>query len=225
MKLVNREVHDFLKNHKVDYLFHANTVATSISYLEIGGLLSRQSVENRKLYQTSQNSDFQDKRFNVYNDIFFDTIDLHKYFSRNNYYGPVCFVFSTDILLSSNFDIWITKQNPINWKSSMKDTDKYISDLDELESTWNDNRQKKMLTIKNISDPISFQDLQSIIIDNPQIIKDRINYFEEALNGIEKAGNSFQNKISERSCSNCYCHLNYSKMDSNRLNKLFLPKK
>ncbi|MCR5637474.1 MAG: hypothetical protein K6F97_01305, partial [Lachnospiraceae bacterium] len=76
-----------------DRLFHANSVKTSINFIRRMALFSRKFGEERNL-QTVQNSDVIDKEFGVWNDIFFDNVDI-PYKSGNNVsaYGPVMFVF------------------------------------------------------------------------------------------------------------------------------------
>ena len=99
MKLNNLELHKFFQEKGITHLYHANTVTTSISFIQAGGLLSRGDVEKNDLLQTAQESDGVDKTFDVWNDIFLDTADLHKLFSRQNRYGPVLFVFDVNLLL------------------------------------------------------------------------------------------------------------------------------
>ena len=67
-----------LKEKKVKHLYHANTVATACTFLENGGLLSRGYVEDHDLFQTSQRSDEHDQHVDVFYDIFFDSVDVHK---------------------------------------------------------------------------------------------------------------------------------------------------
>lgn len=70
MKLKNRELYELFEEKGVKNLFHANTVATSITFLEEGGLLSRDWVERNERYQTPQSSDDVDKLFDVFDDVF-----------------------------------------------------------------------------------------------------------------------------------------------------------
>src|SRR5690348_1778209 len=127
MKLNNQALYDFFTEKGISKFFHANTVATSVTFLEEGGLLSRGAVEKKGLYQTPQTSDRIDKIVNVYDDVFLDSVDLHQLFPRQNYYGPVLFVFSNDFLLMENYDMWITRENPKYWNSEMSDDEKYFA--------------------------------------------------------------------------------------------------
>ena len=149
MKISNRELHTFLLSKDINYVYHANTVSTSITYIQNGGLLSRGDVEDKKLNQTIQSSDDDDKLFDVWNDVFIDTHDLHSHFPRQNLYGPVLFKFNIDFLLIDDIDIWITKDNPIYWNKSLSDKDKYFQSIDELKELWDSIEcQKRMTTIR-----------------------------------------------------------------------------
>ena len=64
MKLDNKELFEFLNEKEVPYLYHANTVATSISFINQNGLLSRGGIEAKKITQTTQSSDEIDNLVN-----------------------------------------------------------------------------------------------------------------------------------------------------------------
>ena len=78
MKIEGSKVINKLKEQNVGSLYHANTVLTSISFLQNGTLLSRKKMNSLSLPQTSQKSDLTDEKFGVYNDIFLDSIDIHE---------------------------------------------------------------------------------------------------------------------------------------------------
>lgn len=101
-------------------MYHANTVATACTFLENGGLLSRGYVEDHDLFQTSQRSDEHDQHVDVFYDIFFDSVDVHKRGNDRNKYGPVTFVYSVGVIDTlSEGELQITKDNPIRWKADM----------------------------------------------------------------------------------------------------------
>lgn len=232
MKLDNNELHKLLADKNISLLHHANTIATTITFIENGGLLSRESVEKSGLYQTEQSSDEKDKSVGVYNDVFLDSTDLHTYFNRQNKYGPVTFKFSTDFLKNEDLEIWVTKNNPIYWTQEMTDKEKYFESVEDLRQNWsNYERQKKMITIRNPNRPILFPYIDRIVVDNPQVSVSNTGlvYFQQAVEGLKKsyAGNeNIRNKFITRECEGCYCRKNYlQELSIQQLNKLFLPKK
>lgn len=230
MKLNNFELYDFLKEKGILQLYHANTVATSISFFQAGGLLSRGDIEKNGLFQTSQSSDEKDRRFDVWDDIFLDTVDLHRFFNRQNAYGPVLFVINIEFLLKDEVDIWITKNNPVYWDSRLSDVDKYFQDVVELRTKWESiERQRKMITIRKPNKIMFFSSLDKIIVDDPNMkIFDDIQVFnevEKALLAATKNLSFLTDKFNVRKCCSCYCAYNYlNEVPLERVAKFFLPK-
>lgn len=83
------EVKKVLIHKGVTELFHVNSVITSLTFINNGGLLSRETVEKYNLPQTDQQSDDIDKKFNIYNDIFFDSVDIYERAKDVNNYGVI----------------------------------------------------------------------------------------------------------------------------------------
>lgn len=228
MKLNNKELYDFFKEIKIQVLYHANTVKTSMTYFEQKGLLSRGAVEDKGLIQTKQSSDSVDKILNVWNDVFIDTTDLHSYFGRQNYYGPVLFELNIDLLLNEDYEIWITKNNPIYWNADTTDENRYFISVAELREKWGDyDRQKKMITIRNNSTPILFDYVRRVVVDDPRVTipVDR-HVFNETVDNIKstiKNDHILKGKFLTRECSNCWCRGNYlDQVNVTEIKRLFL---
>ena len=229
-----KELYNFLSGRKIKYFFHANTVKTSCTLIEQKGLLSRGEITRRMLSMTEQTSDDIDKIYNVWNDIFFDIVDLHGYFHRQNLYGPVCFKLSNEFLLDKDLpNICITKKNPIYWKQDMSDEEKYYLTVSEYASEFDKNMknrtiQAKMFTIHDTSKRIPFKKyLVEVILDNPAVKikgKELFPIAKEALvSAIGKAGFDM-NILKVRKCIHCYCRDNYlNQVPIAELEKLFLP--
>lgn len=229
-----KELYDFLLDRGHRFFFHANTIRTSCTLIEQEGLLSRGEIEKRKLAMTAQVSDDIDKIFNVWNDIFFDIVDLHDYFSRQNLYGPVCFKISNEFLLDKNLpNICITKDNPIYWNQDMSNEERYYLSVNEYASEFDqnmDNRtiQTKMFTIHDTSKRIPFKKyLVEIILDNTEVKVNGVPVFpiakEALVSAITEAGFDL-NILKVRKCTNCYCRTNYmNQVSITELEKLFMP--
>lgn len=235
MKIDNKGLHECLKANEIWQLCHANTVASSISFILAGGLLSRGDVERRNIYQTPQGSDQIDKDYDVWDDVFLDVGDLHAKFNRNNVYGPVLFKFSIDFLLKDDLDIWITRDNPIYWGAGSSQCSRYFSDIAEYAANWRaHDSQKRMITIRKPYSPVLFPYLEEIVIDVSagKIYED---YGFEGINASAVAAHalvsatethrSLRPLISTRECrSGCYCGRNYAEFADLTLAKLFLPR-
>lgn len=231
MKLNNLELYKLLKEKDISSFFHANTLTTSLTYIENKGLMSRGLVEKKGLNQTVQNSDDIDKKFDVWNDIFIDIVDLHGHFPRQNLYGPILFKFNIEFLKDDKFDIYVTKNNPIYWKESDTDEDKYFQSVEELRTKWDEYAiQRKMFTIKNTSAPILFEYLKEIILDDPrvQVKKESIVFSEKLTEELEKVIDKNiipKDLFKWRQCSACFCRDNYLQLPVSELKRLFLKEK
>lgn len=110
------------------YLYHANSVITSLGFITSKRLFSRKYGEDTGLPQTYQKSDEVDKQKDIFNDIFFDNSDIGS--KVICYYGPITFVFKAHEILHSEREIKITRYNPIeNLKEPL-----YFSTLSEIEN-------------------------------------------------------------------------------------------
>ena len=115
-------------NRKEDvFLYHANSVITSLGFITSKKLFSRKYGEDTGLPQTYQKSDEGDRQKDIFNDIFFDNSDIGE--KVICYYGPITFIFKAQEILNSENEIQITKYNPI------EDTQEYLyfSSLSEIE--------------------------------------------------------------------------------------------
>ncbi len=229
MKIDNIKLYEFLQEKGITHFFHANTLTTALTFIENNGLLSRGLVEKLGLNQTIQSSDDDDKRFDVWDDVFVDTTDLHGYFPRQNLYGPILFKFNIEFLLENTLDIWITKNNPIYWNSTLTNQDKYFQDIDDLKMNWDVfDRQRKMFTIRKSDKPILFNNLEKIIVDNPNVqLGDKTHLYNEVvreLTAIAEKNTFLKGKFEDRNCSSsCFCKKNYLyDIGEENLRRLFL---
>ena len=229
MRLDNQEIYNFLFEQGVRSLHHANTLATSLTFIQNGGLLSRGAVEDRGLFQTRQQSDNEDKMYGVWHDIFFDSKDLHGHFPRQNLYGPILFKFNLQVILSPDLDISITKNNPMFWNAETRDTDKYFLNMKDVRENWDRyDLQRKMITLRFQKNILPFDHLENIIVDDPNvtIYEDTILH-NESLNALNNEINKNKNligKVSVRTCTRCYCQSNYLRdYGALKLAKAFLP--
>ena len=230
MRLDNYELYNALKGQGIQKLYHANTLTTALSFISLGGVTSRGNIERLRLPQTEQDSDYADKQYNVWNDIFLDTVDLHGYrygglWSRENAYGPILFELNTELLLDKDLDnIWITTENPQYWEE--KNPSNYFFTVEDYIANYNKNRQKKMITIRGIEKIISLQQyLSCIYIDDPKLSYKNINLYDfcydKILAAIQQA--NLTTRICKHHCSPpCYCRTNYFDIPNWKLEKLFL---
>lgn len=211
MLMEPRIIKAVLLSNDVKHLYHANSVVTALTYINNGGLMSRDFVERTGLPQTPQQTDESDKALDVYDDIFFDSVDLHVRMKNNNHYGPVLFVYSVDVLdLIPAYDVLITKDNPIHWDENILYAQKYFLSLPELENDFAKGNFGQHITIRHIDEPLTFDKLEKIILDYPG--DDKIDYFNNAKSEIERAlrYNNINVPVEVRKCSDdCKCKEKY----------------
>lgn len=164
-----------LKEKDVEFLFHANTVLTSLTFIRERSLLSRGFVDRIGLTQTEQKSDTADKAFNVWDDVFLDGFDLHKIYGKANKYGPILFIIKLDFLLSPSItNVLITKTNPWYWKPHDTLEDRYYSDIEEVKRDYLTGKKidaRIMFTFRSPERAIKLNKfLSAIVIDKPTIM-------------------------------------------------------
>ena len=222
--LTSEDVKNVLIQHRVEGLFHANTVLTSIRFLKNQGLCSRQYISQLPgSYQTGQYSDADDKRFGIYNDIFFDSVDIHRRAHRCNQYGPVTFIYSLDLLSSPALEnqVRVTKDNPIRWKSGMNIENRYFVNLIDLQDGFCKGNFSQHITLHDVQ-KISFQYLRFIQMDPlPEKYHDIFsNAYRELQDAVYQAGLSM--KIIVRECdSRCQCQNQYLQMSESEIIKKY----
>ena len=176
------DLYEILSKKGINNLFHANTISTSITFLNEKNLLSRKYVEDNNLFQTPQYTDNKDKRYGIWDDIFLDAIDIHTEFRRPNNYGPFLFSFDLDILKSDLVKtIRITKVNPSKWDKYPLENDRYYSDLNQFDDNYRKGNKLKdvgsMFILKDINGKLPLLPYSNrFILDNPNLV---VNYNNE----------------------------------------------
>lgn len=224
----------------IKYFHHVNTFQTSKTFIENNALLSRKYVSDNSLTQTTQSSDAIDIKYDVFDDIFVDGLDLHQHFNRNSPYGPIMFKLDLKLLTIPNFSkIYITKDNPTNWFSKPNLNDRYYNDIDEFEKDYRNSGKVKdgqiMFTFKNSSSTLKLNKFcREVIIDNPHIFSTdkskslgHITYDKIVAqlknNGLGHIKVTLRH--SDKTVPFCWCVSNYGQMrllDKTKLRKMYI---
>ncbi len=223
-----KKLHGVLKAKKINSLFHANTVLTSLTFIEKRALLSRAYVESNGLFQTPQKSDDLDKEFNVWDDFFFDGLDLHQRYRRANHYGPVLFVFDLDLLLAPSLPfLLVTRKNPLYWKVGEPLSERYCSSTDYIDEYYMSGKVLDASIMFTLRSPGTFlklnKYLKEIIVDRPSIlitlkIGGQMNAGKFVHDEIRKALDSnglAHLPVNFRGFHACACNWNYTYMYAN----------
>lgn len=221
--MTSKQIKQILLEKGVTHLYHSNTVTTASTFIQRGGLLSRGAVEDLNCYQTPQYTDELDKTVDVYYDIFFDSVDIHNRSRNVNYYGPVLFIYSIGLLDTLPPDcVKITKDNPARWSPGMEESERYFLTPEELRNGYFCGNFSQHLTIRHRKEPLAFDYLESIVIDDPGL-KDS-SHFNNACVHLENLIETQINMISLeiRKCKPyCECENYYRSRSIDQIEKLY----
>ncbi len=226
-------MYEVLKKAGAKQLYHANSVATSCSFLKAGGLTSRAFNEQSGLDQSSQESDDKDREFGIWNSIFLDHVDIHERAGRvkgPNVYGPVLFILDLDLfkLLPEGSSVRVTKGNPTNWRRHPTDQDRYFQTKQELADGFTFGTFGQMLVLETPTSKLDFSSgLIRLILDDPErVLASGRSGFAYAKESLEQtaAVNSLKVSVEKRDCMYpCACVDRYQAWRPDRLEKYFGP--
>ena len=229
MELPAKESLAILKEKGVTHLHHANSVVTACSFIRFNALLSRGEMERRGLPQSSQLSDATDRSLGVYHDIFLDTVDIHNRASKRNIYGTVLFRIGLDSILEHDFPpIWITRSNPMGWKSSTKHADRWFQSTADLKKDFVKGRFDQMIVFRHVGGFLSLTKLlEDVMVDDPQLKVGDFSYFDLSVGALQLArsySKAFKAKIVRRECgAKCKCRTEYAS-NTNATKDMFIPR-
>lgn len=210
------EVYEVLAEKGVHTIYHANSVLTSLSFMEVQGLASRGYNETNGLLQTDQYTDNLDKHFGIWDDVFFDTVDIHNRISNRNQYGPVLFSVSTDFLLDLPIAsrALISKKNPTEWHSCPTENDKYFLSREELANGLRIGDFGQMVIVRTPAKLIPFKNsVKAVVLDDPGVSQQGgISIFEIAKTKLSSVSpTTLSNVIYKRQCRyGCKCVSTYA---------------
>ncbi|QBR39563.1 hypothetical protein EHF36_02105 [Kerstersia gyiorum] len=228
MDIPSKHVFDALMDKGIDELHHANSVATACQFLRSRSLMSRGTVERLGIAQTPQSSDDLDKRYGIWFDVFADSVDIHHRARRANAYGPVMFVFGTELINRSYTGrIWVTKLNPTKW-SGKSEKQRWFQNKEDLEDNLTRGTFDQMLVFRHCGGELPFKRfLKKIVLDDPQRTTDEdVDFFSMAVGALRLAmsDSGLDIPIERRVCrAGCRCNENYGE-DGERLYMMFDPK-
>ena len=211
------DVYPVLRSKGISRLYHANSVVTSNSLLQLSGLASRGCVERHGMSQTEQYTDAGDRHFGVWNDVFTDSVDIHARRSDRNQYGPVLFVLDARLLLElpDGVEILVTRRNPTKWVDGQSNQDRYFLTAAELSKGLIYGEFDQMITFRTTDGILPFGGrLAQIILDDPQVRRaDGSDVFTSGQEAIQAmaAARGIVAPVVKRTCNvGCRCVRTYA---------------
>lgn len=221
-EMLGTDIYPILCTKGIGNLYHANSVKTSNSLLQLGGLASRGCVEEHRLPQTAQYTDPADQHFGIWGDVFTDSVDIHERTSTRNQYGPVVFILDARLLLQlqNDVEVLVTKTNPTKWANGQSVGDRYFTSTVELTAGLTRGTFDQMITFRTADGIIPFgNQLKQIVLDDPQVP----NVFATAQQSLRSTAaiHGILVPIVRRTCSlACKCVTRYSS-DASTVQKFF----
>jgi len=229
MEIPSKQVYEILLEKGVEKIHHANSVITSCQFLRNGALISRGTVDRRKMFQTAQKSDKTDRGYGIWFDVFVDSVDIHTRANRANAYGPVLFVLGSEIIKMANAGkVWVTKLNPTKWANKTHEQ-RWFTSAKDLEDNFVVGRFDQMIVFRHCGGELPICDyLEKIVLDDPNLESARgnIDYFSMAYGALKLAMTEgrIDVRIKRRVCSpGCTCIADYEG-DLDRSKAMFIPK-
>ncbi|MGN1412398.1 MAG: hypothetical protein ACI4WH_07845 [Oscillospiraceae bacterium] len=235
MEINNVGLYKFLKFNGIEYLHHVSNVITVNELIKCGGFISRKQAKEKNIYYPLKYDENFYKEFDIYEDIFFNPFDLHKFYRRPNYFGCVDLSVSIEILLDKNaYQVAITRNNPLYWNKSIKN--RYYSTMEEYTNDFYNAManvetcnqmyyQQIYYTFRHCKDIIPFQPyLHEITVDNPHFKINRQNVFKPSMKLLRKTIREYNPKIKllERNClDKCMCKFFYQDMEEEEILRIF----
>jgi hypothetical protein len=228
MDLASKQVWDVLEDRGVTHLHHANSVLTSCQFLRKKALLSRGTVWDLGLQQTTQYSDEIDRRYSVWYDVWADGVDIHDRASRINKYGPVLFVLSLEKLRTVGTGrIWVTKLNPTNWAGTNRE-DRWFQSKQDLQDNYVYGTFEQMVVFRHCGGVLPIDDcLEKIVLDEPNRDFEGFDLASTAYGALTLAmsDSGLQVPVEIRECAaRCTCQAHYGdRRNLTRTMEMFYP--
>lgn len=209
--ILPQEFHDFLVEGNITELFHANTLVTSCTYLSHRNIMSRKYVLDKKLKQTSQDSDGIDIEYGIWDHIFLDSVDISARSGYPNEYGPILFKISIEMLLDTNVSsVMVTRLNPTKWKGLTND-ERYMT-KENYKSVFNYGTFDHMITLQTQTGAIPLETyLMEVKIDGINLaltdpILESFSYCRGALRYAMGDNGSYNFSFTKRLCGPSIVH-------------------
>lgn len=172
--LQGSDIYEILKRIGVRHLHQANSVTTSCTYLQQGGVVSRGFAEERRLQQSAQPTDELDRKYGIWHTIFVPHVDIHDRQGQTkapNLFGPVLFVLDADVLLRlpPGAEVRVTRRSPAYWYDTEPDSARWFQNPEEVAQNLSPDDLHKMPAIRTPSGRLDFPNRRArIILDDPQ---------------------------------------------------------
>ncbi|MEW8030355.1 MAG: hypothetical protein AB2792_01690 [Candidatus Thiodiazotropha sp.] len=178
--------------------------------------MSRETLEKLSSNKISPKPDHSGGNYSVRNDIFTDSVDIHKQANSVHDHGPVLLQLDIEMIKNTfTGKVWITKSNPMTWDTNTHHERKWFVSANDLEDNFSYGSFDHMVVFRHCAGKLPiFGYLNRVVLDDPrlQTERDQIDYFSMAFGALTLAmkEGGFDVPIEKRVCNQgCSCLESY----------------
>jgi hypothetical protein len=216
MEILSKRIYEILKDKGVTSIYHANSVMSACSFLQNRCLLSRGSMDKSGLLQTSQISAKTGRNYGIWDDVFTDSVDIHRLAGSANTQGPVLFELDVEIIRQTyTGKVWVTKSNPAEWETLTHHERRWFVSAVDLDHYFARDNADHMTVFRHCGGKLPIHNhLKKIVLDDPELKTqtDQIDCFSMAYGAIRLAmsDGGFDVPVEKRVCdAACGCRDDY----------------
>ncbi len=212
MEILPKRIYEILKEKGVSSILHANSVENACLFLRNRCLMSRETIEKLSSQKRSPKPSHNSNNYSIWNDIFTDSIDLHKQANSVHNYGPVLLELDTEIIKNTyTGKVWVTKSNPTTWDTNTSHERKWFVSVNDLEDSFHYGSLDHMIVFRHCGGKLPILGhLNRVVLDDPRLQTERyrIDYFSMAFGALMLAmkEGGLEVPIEKRTCNQgCSC--------------------
>ncbi|MES9941909.1 MAG: hypothetical protein ABW104_03850 [Candidatus Thiodiazotropha sp. 6PLUC2] len=216
MEILPKRIYETLKDKGVSSIWHADSVENTCLFLKHRCLMSRDYIEKLDSQRTMLKPSHSSNSYSDRNDIFADSLDIHKSANKAHSHGPVLFELDIEIIKNTfTGKVWVTKSNPMEWDNSTHHENRWFVSANDLESNFSYGSFDHMVVFRHCAGKLPLLSyLNRVVIDDPKLQTDQhqVDYFSMAYGAIKLSmrEGGFDVPVERRACNKgCDCLNNY----------------
>jgi hypothetical protein len=169
MDILPKKIHETLIAKGVTHIYYTNSVSTACRLLRHRCLMSQVNIDRLGINPSSTRLDATAEHYTRWNDVFTETVDLHRHSGSINPAGPVVFELDIEIIRNTyTGKVWVTRSNPAEWGPQTHQERKWFSSAIELEHYFAPASPDHLAVFRHCGGKLPIQGyLKRILLDDP----------------------------------------------------------
>ncbi len=172
MDILPKKIHETLSAKGVTHIYSANSVSTACRLLRHRCLMSQVNIDRLGIGgQSSPGVDACAEDYTRWNDVFTETVDIHRHTGSINPAGPVVFELDLEIIRNTyTGKVWVTRSNPSEWGPQTHQERKWFSSAIDLEHYFSPTSSDHLAVFRHCGGKLPIQGyLKRILLDDPEL--------------------------------------------------------